>query len=258
MCSLSVTKSVVKISSFSGLWKIEIYSGSRRIKRSIFESVSKVISEMRIIIYSILTASVFLFTNCIKELVETEPDGVFTDARDDQEYPYVVIGNQTWMMKNLAYAADKGSWVYDEKDKFIPDYGRLYNFDAAVKACPKGWHLPSDSDWKNLEMYLGMDPHSADSVDWRRSGDVAIPIKNTAGWYSGGNGNNDSKFTALPGGFRTPGGVFFFMGDVANYWTSSYTSETHAWGRAMMYYESGVYRFKYDKQEAFSVRCLKN
>jgi len=241
----------------SGLWKIDYYSGSRRIKRSIFGFVRKVISGMRIIIYSLLAASIYLLANCSRELVETEPDGVFTDARDGQEYPFVEIGSQTWMMKNLAYDSGEGSWAYDGKDKFISDYGRLYNFYTAVKVCPEGWHLPSDSDWKIMEMYLGMDPHSADSVDWRHSGDVAIPIKNTSGWYSGGNGNNDSRFTALPGGFRTPGGNFFYMGDISNYWTSSYTSETHAWGRAMIYYESGVYRWKYDKQEAFSVRCLK-
>lgn len=213
---------------------------------------------MRIIILTMLTASILLLVNCSKELVDTEPDGILTDTRDGQEYPYVEIGSQTWMMKNMAYDAGNGSWVYDEKDKFIPDYGRLYSFDVAVKACPDGWHLPSDLDWKILEIYQGMDVHSADSVDWRRSGDVAIPLKNTVGWYSGGNGNNNSKFTALPGGFRSSGGVFLFMGDIANYWTSSYTSEDLAWGRAMIYYESGVYRFRYDKQEAFSVRCLKN
>lgn len=242
----------------SGIWKVDHSSGSRRFKRSTFEFAIKGILEMRIIILTMLTASILLLVNCSKELIETEPDGYFTDSRDGQEYPYVEIGSQTWMMKNLAYDAGNGSWVYDEKDKFITDYGRLYSFDVAVKACPDGWHLPSDLDWKILEICQGMDVHSADSVDWRRSGDVAIPLKNTAGWYSGGNGNNNSKFTALPGGFRSSGGVFFFMGDIANYWTSSYTSEDLAWGRAMIYYESGVYRFRYDKQEAFSVRCLKN
>ena len=213
---------------------------------------------MRTIIYLILTANLIFLASCSKELIDTEPDGYFTDPRDGQEYPFVDIGAQTWMMKNLAYDSDDGSWVYDGNEKLIPDYGRLYNFDVAVNVCPDGWHLPTDLEWKILEIYLGMDPHAADSVDWRRSGDVAIPLKNEAGWYSGGNGNNNSKFTALPGGFRTTGGTFVTMGDIANYWTTSYTSETHAWGRAMIYYESGVYRFRYDKQEAFSVRCLKN
>ena len=206
----------------------------------------------------LLLLIISVITSCGKELIETEPDGFFTDSRDGQEYPYVDIGNQTWMMKNLSFESSEGSWVYDENEKLLADYGRLYTYDAARKACPDGWHLPTDLEWKTLEIFLGMDIHSADSVDWRRSGDVAIPLKNTAGWYSGGNGNNNSKFTALPGGFRTPGGNYFSQGDIANYWTSSYSSETHGWGRAMIYYETGVYRWRYVKTEAYSVRCIKN
>lgn len=208
------------------------------------------------ILYLLLLSLLFSF--CKRELVDTVPDGIFTDPRDSVEYPYVSIGTQTWMMKNMAYATLKGSWVYEANEDLIPDYGRLYDFDAAAKACPKGWHLPNDGEWKTLEIYLGMDPVSADSVGWRRSGDVALPLKHSAGWYSGGNGNNTSRFTALPGGFRTASGIFFSFGDIANYWTASYTSESHAWGRALIEYETGVYRWRYEKAEALSVRCIKD
>lgn len=206
----------------------------------------------------ILFLIILLLASCGKELIETEPDGYLLDVRDGQEYPYVVIGTQTWMMKNMAYDTPEGCWVYNGNEKLIPDYGRLYNFDAAKKVCPDTWHLPTDLDWKVLEMFLGMDPHSADSLEWRRSANVALALKNPTGWYSGGNGNNISKFTALPAGFRTAEGRFFYQGDIANYWTSSYSSETLAWGRAMIYYETGVYRWKYDKLEAYSVRCIKD
>lgn len=208
---------------------------------------------------SIFFFSIFLLlTSCGKELIETEPDGYLTDIRDGQQYPYVEIGSQLWMMKNLAYETPEGSWIYNNDEKFVPDYGLLYNWDAAAKACPDGWHLPSDFDWKVLEIYIGMNIHSADSVEWRRSGNIGIPLKNKSGWYSGGNGNNESKFSALPAGFRASDKRFFSFGDIANYWSSSYSSETHAWGRAMIYYETGVYRWRYDKQEAQSVRCVKN
>lgn len=199
---------------------------------------------------------IMLISSCHKELINSDPDGYYTDTRDSAEYPYAKIGEQTWMMRNMAYETAQGSYIYKNDEQFLADYGRLYIFDEAVRVCPAGWHLPSDKEWKTLEVFLGMDIHAADSVDWRHSGEVGIALKNSAGWYSGGNGNNVSRFSALPGGFRTVNGEFFVFGDVATYWSSTYSSESHAWGRAMVYYETGVYRWRYDKLEAYSVRCL--
>jgi len=54
------------------------------------------------------------------------------------------------------------------------------------------------------------------------------------------------------------GEQFASKGDIANYWSDTYASENQAWGRAMIYYEAGVYRWKYDKKTAFSVRCLRD
>ncbi len=173
-------------------------------------------------------------------------------------YPFVEIGDQTWLMKNVSYVSEKGCFAYKDDEKYVKDYGRLYTYDAAVKVCPEGWHLPSDKEWKDLEVYLGMDIHSADSLEWRRSGDVALALKNQAGWWSGGNGSNTSKFSALPGGIRTEEGLFDVFGDVATFWSSSYTSESHGWGRAMIYYETGVFRWRYSKLDAYSVRCIRD
>ncbi len=205
----------------------------------------------------LLLILVIILSGCTKEPLVIEGDGVFTDLRDGEEYPYAKIGQQTWMIRNLNYISED-SWWYDDDEDIGSDFGRLYNWQAAVKACPDGWHLPSDKEWKVLEIELGMDAHSADSVDWRRSGSIAISLKHTAGWFSGGTGTNDSRFTALPGGFRSAGKQFVYKGDIANYWTGTYASETHAWGRGMIYYEAGVYRWRYDKEEGFSVRCLRD
>ena len=35
-------------------------------------------------------------------------------------------------------------------------FGVLYNWTAAKEACPEGWHLPSDAEWKELETFTGM------------------------------------------------------------------------------------------------------
>lgn len=196
--------------------------------------------------------------SCNKELLEAEPDGYFTDPRDSLVYPYITIGQQTWMMRNMMHDSGAGSFAYNGEEKFVADYGRLYLFAQAARVCPDGWRLPTDKDWKELEIAVGMDPYSADSVGWRRDGDAGIALKNETGWYSGGNGSNTVGFSALPAGFRGLDERFYVFGDVVTFWTSSYASETHAWGRAMVYYEPGVYRWKYDKLEGYSVRCIQD
>jgi uncharacterized protein (TIGR02145 family) len=58
---------------------------------------------------------------------------VFTDTRDGKNYNIMDIGGLTWFVQELNY----------EKDK--------YAYDEAMKACPSGWHLPTNSDWNVLE-----------------------------------------------------------------------------------------------------------
>jgi uncharacterized protein (TIGR02145 family) len=124
-------------------------------------------------------------------------------------------------------------------------------------ACPPGWHLPTDGEWKKLEIFAGMSPADADSLEWRITGSVGIGLKARNGWNSGGNGENSFRFGAIPSGIFERN-AYQFIGDLASFWTSSYTDETHAWGRGLIYHAEGVYRWKYTKSSGFSVRCVKN
>ena len=47
-----------------------------------------------------------------------------------------------------------------------------------------------------------MEPEDADEVRWRLTGQAGNKLKNTSGWDFNGNGNNNSGFSALPGGSR--------------------------------------------------------
>jgi uncharacterized protein (TIGR02145 family) len=211
--------------------------------------------------FSLTTIFILIFplASCNKIEPLTDVDGHFTDTRDDKEYAFVNIGTQTWMAENLRYNVtdSTGWWCYNAAEANCDTYGRLYSWENAMKACPVGWHLPSDGEWKTLEIFAGMTASDADSLGWRITGAAAIALKAKKGWNSGGTGENTVRFSAIPSGIFEQG-TYSFIGDLTSFWTSTYTDETHALGRAMIYHAEGIYRWKYTKTSGFSVRCIKN
>lgn len=204
--------------------------------------------------------------------------GFFTDIRDNSEYKWVRIGDQFWMAENLAYLprvfpADKGSRYYnyyyvygyngtDTAAAVATDnykkYGVLYNYEAAIVSCPLGWHLPTDDEWKQLEVALNMDPIESTNSDWRGASQ-GRELKSRDSWYNGGNGTNTSDFTAMPGGGRQNDiNDFSYLEKYSYFWTSSNYSTSSAWIRSLYYNNPGVYRNTSDKQRGYSVRCLRD
>lgn len=210
---------------------------------------------------------------------------------EGKSYAIVRIGNQTWMAENLAFLpvvnrSDTGSeflkfyYVYGYEDTAVAAakntvnykmYGVLYNWLAAMNlvskgnsvqddvrgACPVGWHMPQDDEWKILEMSLGMDLADADTVNWRYSGSVGEKIKSSVGWVNDSLGSNYSGFTALPGGYRNVHGGFKEIGNYALFWSAT-LSDTSVWYRSLNFNETGVYRLTTLKSHGFSVRCIKD
>lgn len=182
--------------------------------------------------------------------------GTFTDPRDRQIYSTVEIGDQTWFAENLNYVT-KTSWTYDDDSVNGDIYGRLYNCDAALKACPSGWHLPSDEEWKTLEMALGMSQSEADATGWRGSDQGKI-MKSTSGWHIRGNGTNISGFNALPGGLRLSFGSYTSLDSSGGWWSATNSSGNYAWGRYLQYFSRQIARNDDDRARGRSVRCLKD
>ncbi len=176
-----------------------------------------------------------------------------TDPRDGQKYFIVDIGTQTWFAENLNYETPD-SWWYDDNEANGTIYGRLYTWDAAQNACPDGWRLPSDDDWKILEMELGMSQAVADEDLWR--GTQGDKMKSTSGWNGNGNGTNSSGFTGLPGGFY--GTSYTNKGENGNWWTSTEVSSSTAWQRGLNNLDNRILRFDPPKTFRLSVRCVKN
>jgi uncharacterized protein (TIGR02145 family) len=192
---------------------------------------------------------------CVKTL---EPSYTLnmTDARDGQVYPVIQIGTQKWMAKNLNYNIGNGvsSWCYNNESYLCGQYGRLYTWDRALTVCPAGWRLPSDDDWKVLEMHLGMTASQANSGSGFRGTDQGTKMKSATLF----DGNNLSGFNGWPGGIRTSGGVFNSLGSQGSWWTGSAVDSGNAWMRLLQSVSTGVYKYFFSKNTAQSVRCIEN
>ncbi len=182
--------------------------------------------------------------------------GYFTDTRSGQKYRTVKIGRQTWMAENLNYKSND-SWCYDNKEANCNKYGRLYIWDAAEKVCPTGWHLPSDDEWKQLEIFLGIGESETESTGWHGT-EEGKKMKSITGWKSNGNGSNTSGFNALPGGYHNGYELFDNLGGNGYWWSSTERSGTIAWSRHLRYGSNQILRYYYNKATGRSVRCLKN
>ena len=209
----------------------------------------------------LLCALIVVFFNCKKESTNIVPPAwkysTFTDARDGKVYKYIKIGTQEWMAENLAYKTASGSWFSYDSDIVGAKIGRLYTWDAAKQAVPAGWHLPTDEEWKKLEMSLGMSPIDADATDFRGKLEGA-KLKSASEWSEDGNGTDAVGFSALPGGFRSSSGDFFVFEWQGYWWTATESDTNYAWYRMIKYNDSRVNRNDSFKGEAYSVRCIKD
>ncbi len=192
-----------------------------------------------------------------------EPAGLiplqaFTDARDGQTYRWVRIGDQIWMAENLAFAGSD-SWCYDNSVRNCRIYGRLYTWEAALTACPEGWELPGDEDWKQLEVFLGMSETEANER-YIRGEDISHMLKaaGTELWISSPDQVRDELgFSVLPGGTRQPDGIFYDLGTQAAFWTADEYYSMTAWSREIADHRRGINRMSIAKSIACSVRCIK-
>jgi len=178
---------------------------------------------------------------------------------------WLAIGTQVWAKYNLnvgtmitgVTAQTNNSilekYCYSNTESNCTTYGGLYQWNEAMQyvttegtqgICPTGSHIPSDNDFKILEMQLGMTQLQADATG-NRGTDQGTQLK--PGGTSGLN---------IPLAGRYLGG-FGSLSSAAKLWFSSESSNNASY----RYIYSGlatVSRDMTDKSGGSSVRCMGN
>ncbi|MBK9358858.1 MAG: T9SS type A sorting domain-containing protein [Bacteroidales bacterium] len=196
---------------------------------------------------------------------------------DNNNYPVVTTGTQTWMAENLKVTHYRNADTIPEVTENFPwiqlttgaycsynndtsrrnTYGALYNWYAVVDSrelCPTGWHIPSDGEWNTLTDYLGGLSIAGGKMKSTRNEPDAHPR-----WDSPNTGaTNESGFSGLPGGYRSSSGSFYTIGQSGYFWSSSEDSLYSPWYRSMDFNNTEVNRYSSYKYSGFSVRCLKD
>ena len=204
-------------------------------------------------------------------------------------------GTQIWAAANLnagtmvtgATSQTNNSIVekycYNDLPANCTSYGGLYQWDemmgyAATASCdpcgssgvqgicPAGFHVPTDLEWSRYEYCVesvitptaGVTLSSFQTITGGRGTSLGDKLKATAGNTPPWDGNNNSGFGALPGGYRNTSGTFSGLSGNVFYWTA--TDGSGAWYRnigtgvgGQSFRQSGG-----NKQQGFSVRCLQN
>ncbi|MEM6319404.1 MAG: FISUMP domain-containing protein [Bacteroidota bacterium] len=170
--------------------------------------------------------------------------GTFTDNRDGQTYKWVRLKDgKKWMAQNLKYQMTD-TWCYDDESNNCATYGRLYSWEAAQKACPSGWRLPSDKEWRKMaKHYGGCDDDAQDG------GQAAY-----AALIQGGR----SGFSALLGGYKFSTEDFYDLDTRGYYWSSTERSATFIWHYRLNQYHEKFYRSVGSKSWACACRCLRD
>jgi uncharacterized protein (TIGR02145 family) len=167
------------------------------------------------------------------------------DERDGKRYKTVKMPDgKTWMAQNLNYRTDS-SWCWGNDTTYCDKYGRLYAWNAAKKACPAGYHLPSRVDWNRLVAAAG---------GTSKAGKKLI---SKSGWDKNGNSTDDYGFSAMPGGRRDSDdsdSTFYYVGNFGYWWTATENGDDYAYFQLMHY--SHVDELNNHKGYGFSVRCV--
>ena len=168
----------------------------------------------------------------------------FVDVRDNQSYDYVRIAGMDIMAQNLNYNISGQSWCYDDKSENCQLYGRLYTRDAALSACPTGWHLTTEAEWNTIVQNIGQN-------------EAGKKLKKKNVWDYKRRGSNEFCFSAYPTGYKNLQTGRYVTKDFYAYWWTPSVENTK-FKVAALDNESDLLNMIALDNEAYSVRCIKD
>lgn len=195
--------------------------------------------------------------------------GTVVDS-DGNIYNTCKIGNQVWMFDNLNVSryrngdpiknvtdydlwevTTSGAWAfYENNSKFAKSYGRLYNWHAINDPrglAPKGWHIPSYKEWRELIDYLGGNMVAGDLIKFYSRIGHFWPGEAVSSEY-------DNVFS----GSRYLGGAFCFRRYNGYYWTSTRKDLSQSFYVNINFSNSKIY-MDYDfNKNGLAIRCVKD
>jgi uncharacterized protein (TIGR02145 family) len=206
---------------------------------------------------------------------------------DGNVYKTVQIGNQCWLKENLKttkysngmpipvirdkYAwltigqTGAMAWMNHDSATYAATYGALYSWYTTVHPnglCPQGWHVPSDTEWVEMEFLIGTPENQLYWKGGRGMAGLKLKERGTEHWQiPNKDANNLTGFTGLPGGaIANTNGLFWELLRKGTWWTttSDSTNIDEAWTRELFYDYSSIVRWDRHKGLGYSVRCIKN
>ncbi|MBK8806434.1 MAG: PKD domain-containing protein [Bacteroidales bacterium] len=238
-----------------------------------------------------LTATALNYTKSISKKIVL--DSVFDI--EGNLYPLALFGNQVWMTKNIESSKlNDGTEIVFNSDGNWPDFTvpaytligapslkYVYNWYTlqSNKICPKGYHVPSDDEWSQLENNLikngyNYDDSKDDDGDRETQNKIAKSMATNSSWNFNANegvvGNTDfpqkmnsSGFSATPDGARVNSNnqPYLIWVNESTFWWSSTTSNTAnniAFIRYLNYADDSMLRTERQKNYGLSIRCVKD
>jgi len=190
---------------------------------------------------------------------------------DGNVYTSVKIGTQTWLAKDLKttklndgtpipLVTDNTEWTnlttpgycwYGNDEAANKNvYGGLYNWYTVNtgKLCPRGWHVPSNDEATVLNIFI-----DGEGGKLKETG--------TVHWRAPNTGATDQYgFTALPGGYRGPTGIFADIKSYGGWWTTTERSQLNTVYICILPYDVSGFSTgaEVKKNSGYSVRCIKD
>ncbi len=228
--------------------------------------------------YSSKSASYYVTT------VNPELDGTITGSEISStdpkfsyfgiDYYFVEHNGLEWMRNNLANTDLGIAYVNCEAVSTI--FGRYYSYEDAVKACPAGWRLPTDAEWRELAAGINgekvADPYKTiGNIAAEFMGDVYFNLEKMWDyWPEVGEITNSSQMAMMPSGYvnlgekvegEYPGAAFTGLDEYAVFWTADKVEDEEgmAYFRYLVCDEPNMYSGKADtKTFGANVRCIRN